>query len=142
MNNKIQNIVIDTNVIVSAFLSSHEDVATVLVLGKLYNDEVTLYYSKEILMEYKDVLNRKKFAFEKKEINKFINYVLKKGKEIEPTKINEKLIDKKDLPFYELIMDDKIDNAQLITGNIKHFPIHTNIITPSQFMKMYDVSNN
>ena len=103
----MQNMVIDTNVIVSAFLSSHEDVATVLVLGKLYNGEVTLYYSKEILMEYKDVLNRKKFAFEKKEINKFINYVLKKGKEIEPTKINEKLIDKKDLPFYELIMDDR-----------------------------------
>ena len=48
-------------------------------------------YSKEVLLEYKDVLNREKFGFEKKEINKFINYVLEKGKEIEPAKINEEL---------------------------------------------------
>ena len=87
----MQNVVIDTNVIVSAFLSSHEDVATVLVLNKLYKNEIVLYYSKEVLLEYKDVLNREKFGFEKKEINKFINYVLEKGKEIEPAKINEEL---------------------------------------------------
>ena len=39
----MQNVVIDTNVIVLAFLSSHEDVATVLVLNKLYKNEIVLY---------------------------------------------------------------------------------------------------
>ena len=42
MASNIQNVVIDTNVIVSAFLSSHDDVATVLVLNKLYKNEIRL----------------------------------------------------------------------------------------------------
>lgn len=137
MDSNMQNVVIDTNVIVSAFLSSHEDVATVLVLNKLYKNEIVLYYSKEVLLEYKDVLNREKFGFEKKEINKFINYVLEKGKEIEPAKINEELIDKKDLPFYEIVMDKSINESKLITGNIKHFPIKPFIMTPTEFIETF-----
>ena len=137
MDSNIQNVVIDTNVIVSAFLSSHDDVATVLVLNKLYKNEIRLYYSKEILAEYKDVLNREKFKFDKREINRFINYVLKKGIEIEPEKINEELIDKKDLPFYEIVMDKSIKESKLITGNIKYFPVKSFIMTPAEFIKTF-----
>lgn len=137
MASNIQNVVIDTNVIVSAFLSSQDDVATVLVLNKLYKNEIRLYYSKEILAEYKDVLNREKFKFDKREINRFINYVLEKGIEIEPEKINEELIDKKDLPFYEIVMDNSIKESKLITGNIKHFPVKPFIMTPTEFIKTF-----
>jgi len=134
MASNIQNVVIDTNAIVSAFLSSHDDVATVLVLNELYKNEIRLYYSKEILAEYKDVLNREKFKFDKREINRFINYVLEKGIVIEPEKINEELIDKKDLPFYEIVMDNSIKESKLITGNIKHFPVKSFIMTPVEFI--------
>ncbi|MBO6119024.1 MAG: putative toxin-antitoxin system toxin component, PIN family [Lachnospiraceae bacterium] len=137
MDSNIQNVVIDTNVIVSAFLSSHDDVATVLVLNKLYKNEIRLYYSKEVLAEYKDVLNREKFKFDKREINRFINYVLEKGIVIEPEKINEELIDKKDLPFYEIVMDKSIKESKLITGNIKHFPVKPFIMTPTEFIKIF-----
>lgn len=137
MASNIQNVVIDTNVIVSAFLSSHDDVATVLVLTKLYKNEIRLYYSKEVLAEYKDVLNREKFKFDKREINRFINYVLEKGIVIEPEKINEELIDKKDLPFYEIVMDKSIKESKLITGNIKHFPVKPFIMTPTEFIKIF-----
>ena len=137
MASNIQNVVIDTNVIVSAFLSSHDDVATVLVLNKLYKNEIRLYYSKEVLAEYKDVLNREKFKFDKREINRFINYVLEKGIVIEPEKINEELIDKKDLPFYEIVMDKSIKESKLITGNIKHFPVKPFIMTPTEFIKIF-----
>ena len=135
MASNIQNVVIDTNVIVSAFLSSHDDVATVLVLNKLYKNEIRLYYSKEVLVEYKDVLNRERFKFDKREINRFINYVLEKGIVIEPEKINEELIDKKDLPFYEIVMDKSIKESKLITGNIKHFPVKPFIMTPTEYIK-------
>ena len=137
MDSNIQNVVIDTNVIVSAFLSSHDDVATVLVLNKLYKNEIRLYYSKEVLAEYKDVLNREKFKFDKREVNRFINYVLEKGIVIEPEKINEELIDKKDLPFYEIVMDKSIKESKLITGNIKHFPVKPFIMTPTEFIKIF-----
>jgi predicted nucleic acid-binding protein len=40
--------VIDTNVLVSALLSSHDDTATVLVIKKLFSGEVILLFNDEI----------------------------------------------------------------------------------------------
>ncbi|MBQ9486641.1 MAG: putative toxin-antitoxin system toxin component, PIN family [Selenomonadaceae bacterium] len=53
--------VIDTNVLVSALLSPKNDSATVQVIEKVLKKEITILYSDEILNEYTDVLNRKKF---------------------------------------------------------------------------------
>ena len=55
--------VIDTNVLVSALLSSHDDAATVQVVGKLFSGEVIPLFSNEILKEYNEVLRRRKFKF-------------------------------------------------------------------------------
>ncbi|MBO6134710.1 MAG: putative toxin-antitoxin system toxin component, PIN family [Lachnospiraceae bacterium] len=130
----MQNVVIDTNVIVSAFLSSNKDAATVLVLKKLYRNELKIYYSIKVLEEYKDVLNRNKFGFDKKEINRFISFILKNGEKVVPAKSKEEFVDKKDLPFYEIVMDKETQNCKLITGNIKHFPLKTFIMTPAEFI--------
>lgn len=53
--------VIDTNVLVSALASSHDDAATVLVVGKLFSGEVIPLFSDEILKEYNEVFRRTKF---------------------------------------------------------------------------------
>jgi predicted nucleic acid-binding protein len=55
--------VIDTNVLISSLLSSHDDAATVLTVGKLFSGEVIPVYSNEIMNEYKEVLRRTKFHF-------------------------------------------------------------------------------
>ena len=41
--------VIDTNVLVSALLSSHDDAATVQVIGRLFSGEVVPLFSEDIL---------------------------------------------------------------------------------------------
>ena len=64
MNNKL-NVIIDTNVIVSALLSKYEDSATVKVLNLFYENQINLYYSTEILKEYNGVLYRDAFKFDK-----------------------------------------------------------------------------
>ena len=69
--------VIDTNVLVSALLSSHDDAATVQVVGKLFSGEVIPLLSKEILREYAEVLRRKKFGFSEETVSSLI-YVIKK----------------------------------------------------------------
>ena len=61
--------VIDTNVLVSALLSSSDDAATVQVVGRLLTGELIPVYSADIMNEYKDVLGRKKFDFSKDTIN-------------------------------------------------------------------------
>ncbi len=60
--------VIDTNVLVSALLSSHDDTATVLVVEKLFTREVIPLFSDEILKEYSEVLRRPKFHFTEKTV--------------------------------------------------------------------------
>ncbi len=55
--------VIDTNVLVSALLSSNDMAATVQVVGRMIAGQIVPIYSREIMNEYEEVLSRKKFKF-------------------------------------------------------------------------------
>lgn len=137
-NKKRYNVIIDTNVIVSALLTNNIDSSTFKVLKLFFDNEIILYYSEQILDEYLEVLSREKFSFDKDLIENIKEAIEKFGIEITPENKDILLIDIKDKPFYELVMDEHIDDAKLVTGNIKHFPIQTNIMTPTQFMEMYN----
>lgn len=41
----------------------------------------------------------------------------------------------KDLMFYEVVMDKREENAQLVTGNKKHFPVREYIVTPAEMIE-------
>ncbi len=126
------NVVIDTNVIVSAFLSSKQDVATVLVLEALYSGKIKIVYSDEIIAEYEDVLNRDKFRLDKTEIEKFVGFVIYNGLKKEIKNAGVTLTDIKDQPFYDL--KNASADIILVTGNIKHFPKDELIMTPKDFI--------
>ena len=136
-NNKKYNVIIDTNVIVSALLTNNTDSSTFKVLKLFFDNEIVLYYSDQIMNEYFEVLSREKFNFDESLIESIRKAIEEFGIEITPENKDVLMVDIKDKPFYELVMDEQIDDAKLVTGNIKHFPIQTNIITPSQFMEMY-----
>ncbi len=55
--------VIDTNVLVSALLSSSVDAATVQVVTRMVAGEIIPVYRSTIMSEYRDVLLREKFGF-------------------------------------------------------------------------------
>lgn len=44
----------------------------------------------------------------------------------------------KDLPFYEVVMEKREDDAYLVTGNLKHFPVKAFIITARQMLEILD----
>ena len=48
------------------------------------------------------------------------------------------LPDMKDLPFYEVVMEKREDDAYLVTGNLKHFPVKPFIITARQMLEILD----
>lgn len=133
--------VIDTNVLVSALLSTHEDTATVQVVNRLFSGEFTPLFSMEILDEYNEVLRRKKFKFSEELINNFLAAVEKCGETVIPAKADEILPDMKDLPFYEIVLDEQKRNAYLITGNMKHFPKKPFIVTARQFLDILNSHN-
>ncbi len=126
--------VIDTNVLVSALLSSHDDAATVLVVGKLFSGEVIALYSDEILHEYGEVLRRAKFHFSEEAVSALLDTIKKYGERIQPTPTGEILPDMKDLPFYEVVVERRDDEAYLVTGNMKHFPVRPFIVTAKEFL--------
>ena len=126
--------VIDTNVLVSALLSSHDNAATVLVIGKIFSGEVIPLFNDEILQEYSEVLRRKKFHFSEKIVMQLLQAVEKYGEPVTATPTGELLPDMKDLPFYEVVIEKQEDTAYLVTGNIKHFPKKPFIVTAREFL--------
>ena len=127
--------IIDTNVLVSALLSSHEDAATVQLLKTLFAGGIIPVYSNEILMEYNEVLRRKKFHFSEILVVGLIDTIIKYGVNIVPASTGEIIPDMKDLPFYEVVMEMRNEKeAYLVTGNIKHFPNWPYIVTARQLL--------
>ena len=41
-----------------------------------------------------------------------------------------------DLVFYEVAMEKRDDDAYLVTGNQKHYPVRDFIITPSEMLNI------
>lgn len=130
--------VIDTNVLVSALLSSHENAATVQVVSRLFSGDVTPVFSDDILAEYNEVLRRKKFHFSEDVVRTLLDTITSIGENITPSPSGEVLPDMKDLPFYEVVLEKEADNAYLITGNIKHFPDKPNIVTAREFLTILE----
>jgi putative PIN family toxin of toxin-antitoxin system len=132
--------VIDTNVLVSALLSSHDDAATVVVVGKLFSGEVIPLFSDEIIKEYNEVLRRKKFHFSEDAISMLLQTIEKYGECVVPTPTGEMLPDMKDIPFYEVVVEKQMDDAYLVTGNMKHFPSKPFIVTAKEFLDILNAT--
>lgn len=123
--------VIDTNILVSALLSSHENAATVQVVSRLFSND-------GILAEYNEVLRRKKIHFSEDVVRTLLDTITSIGENITPSPSGEVLPDMKALPFYEVVFEKEADNAYLITGNIKHFPDKSNIVTAREFLTILE----
>lgn len=130
--------VIDTNILVSALLSSHDDTATVQIVRMLFTGEITPVFSFEILSEYRNVLSRKKFHFSQNLIQTLLDTIEKYGIFIETTPSDQILLDMKDLPFYEVALEWRNRGIYLVTGNLKHFPSKSFIVSARQ---MLDILN-
>ena len=128
--------VIDTNVLVSALLSSHDDAATVQVVNKIFSEDIIPLYTAEIIDEYDNVLHRKKFNFSDESINILLSAIEQSGVFVKPNASGEILPDMKDLPFYEAVLEKQDKDAYLVTGNIKHFPDKAFIVTPNQLLEI------
>ncbi len=126
--------VIDTNVLVSALLSDNRYAPTVQVIENLFLGNFVPIFSKEILDEYNEVLRRKKFQFPEDTVAELIHAIELLGETVIPVSKGEVLPDRKDLPFYEVVVDRQDVDAFLVTGNKKHFPEEPFIVTAGEFL--------
>ena len=124
-------VVLDTNVVVSAFLVPHSKPATILQLA--LRQDFDICFNTAILAEYEQVVCRDKFAgkINRKDVQRFFEIVRDVGVDIVSVESNFDLPDETDRKFYDVA---KTANAYLVTGNAKHYPDEPFIVTPAQFL--------
>ena len=130
--------VIDTKVFISALLSKRADAATVRVLEAMFDGKIVPLYHNDILAEYDEVLHRSKFHLKEETIQLVINAIKQYGIEVFPQATGEILVDMDDLVFYEVAMEKRNDDAYLVTGNQKHYPVRDFIVTPAEMMEIIE----
>ena len=125
--------VLDTNVLVSAFLKSESVPGT--VVREALEGEIIPLINEEILEEYENVLKRKKFRIDAYEVNRFLKDFEKRAINLKGYTSEEVFVDETDVVFFEVVMEarDQAD-AYLVTGNTRHFPVRSYVVTPRQML--------
>ena len=127
-------VVIDTNVLVSAaFLHPNSKPSKIAEL--IISNDLTICYSAAIIAEYQTVLFRPKFKFNIGTLKLWLKSLTEKGQIVNPVPSIFDLPDESDRVFYDVA---KACNAYLITGNIKHYPDEPFILTPAQFLNLFE----
>lgn len=131
--------VIDTNVLVSALL--RWDSVPGSIMEHALIGSIIPVLSNEILSEYNEVLRRGKFPFAEEDIVTLIDGLMNRGVALDPTTVSENLPDPTDVIFYAVTMKARQENnAFLITGNIRHFPLKPFIVTPREMLTILENS--
>ena len=131
-------VILDTNVIVSAFLKPESNPA--LILSLFLEGYLTVCLCEEIWTEYREVLKRRKFQkLDHESIDKFFSIIKEKALWAVPRASVEILkSDPADNKFLACALEAKAD--YLITGNTRHFlfkKFHgTRIIIPKDFIEL------
>lgn len=92
-------------------------------------------YNDEILAEYRCVLSRPKFHLAPALIETVLKAIIVDGLNLDrvpATGID--FPDPKDIVFYEIAISK--ENAYLVTGNIKHFPVRSFIVSPAEMVEI------
>ena len=127
---------VDTNVIVSALIAKNPDSPPRQVFRAMLSGDIIPLYHSDILDEYEEVLGRKKFHLKKETIQTVLEAIRQFGVEVMPRPTGESLIDMDDLVFYEVAMEKCDDDAYLVTGNQKHYPVRDFIVTPAEMLEI------
>jgi putative PIN family toxin of toxin-antitoxin system len=129
-------IVLDTNVLVSGLLSPNGPPAA--VLRALLTERVTSCFDERIVSEYRDVLTRTKFSFDRDLVEELIGFLEAAGSPTLAAPLAVTLPDPWDQMFIEVAVSSNADF--LVTGNLKHFPetarAGIRVVSPRAFLDL------
>ena len=132
-------VVIDTNVLVSALITRNENAPTVKILKYLSQNKIVPVYFSEIVKEYYEVLRREKFKLSDEIVLALIKDIVNNGLEVRNiVEIKEEMPDPKDVIFYAVTLTTRDKDTFLVTGNGKHFPAKSFIVTPAKLMDILE----
>jgi putative PIN family toxin of toxin-antitoxin system len=130
-------VVLDTNVVVSAFLTEGGLEAKVLRL--VLTGRLALYVSEPMLAEYEGVLRREKFRADPDRKEYFLSQLRETCIQVQPRQMLTVSSDPADNQFLECAEAGKADF--LVTGNKRHFPKQwrkTKVVNAREFLEMIE----
>lgn len=128
-------LVLDTNVVVSAVLKP--DGLQRLIFQVALSPFCEVFVSAPILTEYEEVLSRKRFKLEPREVQAVMRLIKSKSVLISPTSRVTAATDPDDNMFLECAEEAEAD--YLVTGNKKHFPAkwkQTKVVSGREMMTL------
>ncbi len=128
----MQNVVIDTNVVISATLSPNGNPSK--IMNMVFDGEIQIYYCQAILDEYTDVLARTRLHIAFDTQHNIMNGIRRFGVLTKPITSNMALPDESDRMFFDVATHCE---AILITGNLKHYPLKSFIMTPTDYLTVH-----
>ena len=132
--------VIDTNILVSSFITKNTTAATRKVVNRLFNGRIVPLYNEDIIAEYSEVLHRHKFHLAENDICTLINFIKQFGMDSSRMSFDGKMPDEDDRVFYEVTLSK--EDSFLVTGNLKHFPKTPQVVTASQMVEILETENH
>jgi len=126
-------VVLDTNVLVSALWTANGNPKRILdMVGK---NEIKPCYDYRLIAEYEYVLNRPKFKFPIRDISGVIARIKAKGMAVTAAESTISFVDETDRAFYDVAVSC---GAYLVTGNKKHYPNEQFILSPVEFLELFE----
>ena len=106
--------------------------------------KLILEYDSRILSEYREVLNRPKFQFDKDLVEAILEFIKRTGQIISASPLKKQLPDMDDAPFLEVAIEG--DSEYLVTGNKSHYPAKyrkgIRVFSPAEFINIYKKNRN
>jgi uncharacterized protein len=133
------NIVLDTNVLVSALLSPFQ--APGRILDLILTGELNIVFDDRVMAEYRAVLLRPKFGFDRRSVEELLDECAGTGHFTTAPPLRLDLPDPADAMFIELAFAAQVP---LVTGNTRHFPSDRNqgilVLSPAAFLNTWQQS--
>ena len=130
-------IVLNTNVLVSGFLSSHGPPGA--VLRSVLAGSITLCFDERILAEYREVLTRGRLALDGERVDAVLEFIEANGEPVLAEALGVALPDAADTMFVEVASAAGADC--LVTGNRKHFSAEhvgdLRVLVPREFVDVH-----
>jgi predicted nucleic acid-binding protein len=102
-----------------------------MVVNLTLQGKLKACYNMRILSEYREVMTRERLAFDIERVNWLLETIISTGIGVTPNPSILPMPDESDRKFYDVA---KYSSAYLITGNLKHYPEESFVVTPAAFL--------